>query len=836
MTKHGHGLPRKRPGRSAKDEIDAELPELEPIDDLPELEPIEDLPELEAIEEDAGPVKGSCTESEEDGFDTVVTLEVPDMSKKEVLDAIEGPLERIAGSFATMLRHKSVLVRFAGDGLVGSAVKAVVADKLGAQKPLRVVVKRGFGDEVVHEGALPTVEVSCEEGDGAIRVTVATGDCEQLDLPVAMASHVVALVQRASGGRFVFRFRGEAKPDSATREALATALRDGGARSVAVGARVIFDLDVEEQVQCSVSGAAVSLLIGIDAEDEDAIDGLSLVLPRYRDQLDGKRVRFQFARRSQAVQEFCVAYARDAGATHVEVGEAGDAEVVWPPLISIRAGKEVELRLTPGGRARAAVLAAFVRECAEHHDDTAGKDVVVDWPQDFELDVEAVEVLHEACKAMAPRRLSCTINGDLREPFVPTPLHCGEGGEVERVVVETEAGKPKELQRAIDRRLPAHLSRLAGRAVRVEAHGDAPLSRTLRDSLCGAVAEAGPSRLELAEGGVVDVMLPPMIEATEEGDRLIVSSDPCGRDAVQQQRAVSRELEGVEVSLKAVLVEESPVARRIADYALEQGASRVVLGGAEPMQIHPPLFELAEKKGKQARLVVAPTGDAAMDARMVDAELPARLEEIGALAGATVTISWPDGEASGAAATKLLEAVVGKRPAKVLFDRGDAEHVQLHPAPSAEGHQALSEAAAQPSSAPSAAGTAAAPAAGGGAQGGLLTMLQRIDNMDPPVVVVGVVDGEEDAHLAAVLGELEAASRGFVGRAVLLVPQRDGVDAPVRRSTRLSALLAQAVSQAAAATLVYRGPDDQGRDHFLTLHSAVPRLPPGATFADPRPK
>ena len=162
--------------------------------------------------------------------------------------------------------------------------------------------------------------------------------------------------------------------------------------------------------------------------------------------------------------------------------------------------------------------------------------------------------------------------------------------------------------------------------------------------------------------------------------------------------------------------------------------------------------------------------------------------------------------------------------------------MQLHPAPSAEDHQALSEAAAQPSSAPSAAGTAAAPAAGGGAQGGLLTMLQRIDNMDPPVVVVGVVDGEEDAHLAAVLGELEAASRGFVGRAVLLVPQRDGVDAPVRRSTRLSALLAQAVSQAAAATLVYRGPDDQGRDHFLTLHSAVPRLPPGATFADPRPK
>ena len=50
MTKHGHGLPRKRPGRSAKDAIDAQLPELEPLEDLPELEPVEDLPELEAIE------------------------------------------------------------------------------------------------------------------------------------------------------------------------------------------------------------------------------------------------------------------------------------------------------------------------------------------------------------------------------------------------------------------------------------------------------------------------------------------------------------------------------------------------------------------------------------------------------------------------------------------------------------------------------------------------------------------------------------------------------------------------------------------------------------------
>ncbi|MGC6488865.1 MAG: hypothetical protein ACON4Z_14555 [Planctomycetota bacterium] len=833
MTKHGHGLPRKRPGRSAKDAIDAELPELEPLEDLPELEPIDELPELEAIEEDDGPVKGSCVESDEEGFDTVVTLDVPDMPKKEVLEAVEAPLERIAGAFGARLRHKMVLVRFSGDGLVGSAVKGVVAEKLAPQRPLKVVVKRGFGDEVVHEGALPTVAVTRELAGDATKVTVETGDCEPMDLPLAMAPHVVALVEGAGGGRFVFQFRGAGKPDSATREALAAALRDGGARSVAIGARVLFDLDVEEQVRCSVRGGAATIVVDLEADDEDAVDALSMVLPRDRAQLDGKQVRFEFARASAAVTSFCVDFARGAGATRVEVGAAGAAEIVWPPLVSVRAGKEVELRLTPNGRDRAALLDAFAQECAAHHDDTAGKDVVVDWPEGFELDDEAVARLEQACEAIAPRRLACTIHGDRREPFTPPPVHFGADGDVERVVVETEAGKPKELQRALDRRLPARLPSLSGKAVRIEAHGDAPLSRTLRDNLCGAVAEAGPTRLELAVGGEVDVMLPPMIEATEEGDRLIVRCDPGGRDEAQQRRAVSRELEGVEVALKAVLVEASPAARQVADFALEQGASRVVLGGDAPMQIHPPLFELVEKKGKQARLVVEPTGDAAMEARMVEAELPGRLEEVGALAGVTVTVTWPEAGADTEAVTRLVDGLRSKRAAKVLLDRGDGEPLQLHPEPAPVA--AAPEAAADEASTDEAP-TEQAPPPAAATPGALLQLVRRIDNMDPPVVVVSVADGDDDAHLAAVLAELEQALPRFVGRAVLLVPQRDGVDAPVRRRTRLAELLAQAVPQAAAATLLFRGGDAEGRAHFEVLHSLVPHLPAGATFADPRAK
>ena len=117
MTKHGHGLPRKRPGRSAKDAIDAQLPELEPLEDIPELEPIDDLPmleelgeeELEPLEpvgEDDGPVKATCSESDEEGFDTTVTVDVPDMPKPDVLDAVQGEQ-----TIAERCNHHFLLIR-----------------------------------------------------------------------------------------------------------------------------------------------------------------------------------------------------------------------------------------------------------------------------------------------------------------------------------------------------------------------------------------------------------------------------------------------------------------------------------------------------------------------------------------------------------------------------------------------------------------------------------------------------------------------------------------------------------------------------------------------------
>ena len=102
------------------------------------------------------------------------------------------------------------------------------------------------------------------------------------------------------------------------------------------------------------------------------------------------------------------------------------------------------------------------------------------------------------------------------------------------------------------------------------------------------------------------------------------------------------------------------------------------------------------------------------------------------------------------------------------------------------------------------------------------------------MVVIGVADGDDDNHVNEVAAELQGSLDKLKGRAVLLVLQRDGQDVPVRRVTSLFNVLAQIVPQAAAATLVFRGPDEQGRDHFQVLHSADGGLPVGAAYADPR--
>lgn len=847
MTKHGHGLPRKRPGRSAQREIEDELPALEPLDELPGLEPI---PALEPIDDD-GPVKVRREASDDPAFDTVLTVAVAEMPKQDVLAAVAAPLERAAAAAAAELRHRRVLVRFTGDALIGGAVKQLVVDTLQPHRPLLAVVRRGFGDERVLEGALPTVERTEREADGRIEVEFATGDCVAADLPAALTSHLDALTGRAAGRRFVFQFRGSARPDAALRDAIAMALRDAGARSAAIGARVLFDRDLEERVQCAVSGTRATIVVALTQPDAETIDALSLVLPMHEAALDGKSVRFQFARESAAVQAFCVDFAQSAGASLIEVGGQNDFDIVWPPLVRLVPGAEIVLRLEPNGRSRAAVLAAFGRECRELHDTTQGKDVVVDWPADFALDAEAVAGLDAVLGKLAPKRLACTVAGAAREPFVPEPVSFGAAGELYTVRIDSDAGRPPELQRALDRRLPAHLSSFRGRSVRIELAGDAAVSRSLVRSLCTAVAEAGAMRLEVQEGGAVDVLLPPMLAIVEGEHGVSITIVLEGRDQAQQQKAIARELEGIELALKPVTIGSSTgsstAAEAVAQAALEQGAARVVLDGPQPLQIHPPLFEPPQKQGKDLRLVVDPTGDAAMDARMLDRELAGVLNGVGVLSGSTVTIAWPGADAAAAPVVRLREALQQKRTAKILLDAG-GEPVQLHPEPKPVAATApVAPAAAK---APIAAAPAARDAAPAGAPAPArgpapaapplpttaqhLTVLGRRDEAVPPLVLLGVAAGDDEMHVAAVEAELQAHLPRFRGRAVLLVPQENGADAPARRPNALVQMLGRVVPRGAAATLVFRGPDAQGRPHFQVLHSTLRALPVGGAFADPR--
>jgi hypothetical protein len=365
----------------------------------------------------------------------------------------------------------------------------------------------------------------------------------------------------------------------------------------------------------------------------------------------------------------------------------------------------------------------------------------------------------------------------------------------------------------------------------------------LVQDLCTTIAEAGAMRLEVDEGGVVDVLLPPMLAITTGAHGVSITIVVEGRDEAQQARAITRELEGVELALQPVRIGRSSAAEAVVHAVLEHGASRVVVEAPEPLQIHPPLFEAFEKSGRGVRIAAAPTGDRAMDARMLARELPGRLSTVGSLAGVTVTVVWPGGDATAVPLPELIEALVKQRPAKVLLDGGTGHAVQVHPEQKVEAPPApplvpasTSTAAAPRAAASSAAAPrAAAPAAAAVATGsGLLTLIGRRDEAIPPMVLLGVEDGDADDHVAAVEAELQSHLPRFRGRAVLLVPQQRGADVPVRRPNALVEMLGRVVPGGAAATLVFRGPDAQGRPHFQVLHSHLRALPVGGVFGDPR--
>jgi hypothetical protein len=867
--KNRHELPRKKPGRSAKDEIDEELPTLEAIgDDLPTL-PLADgeLPTLEAVDAppkfDDGPFQIALPGGE-GNFDTVFAITVPGLDKKAIADALPPVLQRRFAAAPGQLRHRRVLVRFSGDGVIGTASKDKIGELLKPHSPLLAVVRRGYGDETVHTGKLPEVKVASSEQGGATRVEIATGELDAIDLPIALATHLPAIVAAARGKRLTFTFTGKAKPDAALRQELQQKLEAAGALRAAIGERVLFDRELADRVRCTVVGEQATVRIDPAADDASTLDALAMVLPAHAAAVRGKTLRIELARPSASARDAAIEFGKKSGSGRIEVASGGEVAIVWPKLIAIGANAgETVLRLVPNGRDRAAVVRALRDEATEQTAATKGKAVVVDWPAGTVVDGEVEKTLHDVGKALAAKSLAATVAGEEREPLLPPPVTFTVDGDRCVVRIDSEAGKPAELQRAFDRRFGERKKELHGKAVRVQVAGKAALSRSLARSVATAIEAAGAMRLEIEEGGAIDVLLPPLLTIAKAGDQVRIGALVEGRDQAQQQKALARELAAVELPATAVVtIGHGAAAEAVAAAVVQKGAARVVLDGASPVAVHPPLFAV-EKKGTQVRLAATPFGDPAMQGRQLDRELPALLSSLGLLATSTVNVVWPGAVAEGEPFRKLLSALLGKKVPKVLLDAGLGA-VQVHPAPVA----AASPKAPAPAPAPVATASgasvpptplkttipvAAAPAASnpaavaslspgslspGSLSGGLLRVLARNDEAVPPTVVVGIETGGDAGsmatHAAAVEAQLQENLPRFQRRSVLLVLQRAGIDVPVRKADPLVDALLRTVPSAAAATLVFRGPDAQGRPHFQVVHSSLRALPVGATFGDPR--
>lgn len=833
-----HGLPKKKPATPAKDDIAAELPELEPIDDaeLPLLEPIEDA--APAVEE--GPVKATCGPAGENGFDRAITVEVPAMDKKLVADAVQGPLQRAADQAAAELRFQRVLVRFTGEAMVGSAIKELVGGILKPKKPLKVTVRRGFGDEMVFEGTLPKLGVDAQTDGTTTKVTFATAELEAADLPALLAPELAKLAAGAKGRKFVFTFQGGAKPDAALRETIGKALQDAGALRAAIGERVLFDRELADRVKVAATGGGIVVTVTPASDALVTQEALHMVLPGQAAQFAGKSVRVHFVAEIQpAERTLCLDLVRKAGPQRLEVGDGkAEAEVVWPKLLELVSGSETVLRVSANGRSRSAVLAAFRSELGEHAGALKGKAVVVDWPAGFAIDAAVETAL--AAGLGGTKVVVCTIGGEQREPFLPGPVVVAGDGELRTVRLDTDAGKPAELTRAIERRLPAVASTLRGKTVRVQIAGSAAPSRTLLRTLCGAIEAAGCTRLELEDRGTIDVLMPPLLTISKGQDGVRIAAVAAGRDPGQLVLALQRELDAAELAKGASFtLGQSTITEALVAALVARGAGRVLLDGNVPVQVHPPLFAAPERKGERLTLRAAPVADAAITGKMLERELPGLLAAQKDLEKAVVVLVWagasePLAGPVAAAVGKLVE----RKVREVQIDAGNGKPFQVHPpvpvleleaepAPASAAAPAAA-AAPRPASVP-----ASVPASAGGE---LLRVLGRLDEAVPPMLLLGVEAGSDDAHVAAVQQQLQEHLARFRGRCVMLILRSQGQDVPVRRPEPLVAMLGQVVATTAAATLVFRGPDAQGRPHFQVLHSTLRALPRGATFGDPRQK
>ncbi len=792
----------ERPSRLKKNSAKAKP--ADGAEDLPMLEPVdaEELPTLEAI--DAAPpeptflVTLQCAASTEAGFDTRITLEVPDMEKKGMADAVAAPLQHAFASGKAAVRHHRVVINITGDAIIGSAVKERCGQLFDAQKARKVVLRRGYGDEVLFEREAPKANVSTKREGKRLTVAVDTGALESVDLGVALQAELVQIASQSQGMRVQFIFRGEHKADASLRTLVEQMLRDSGALAVSFGQRVLFDHEMEDRVRIEVRGETVTIRIAPADTDAETEEALAWRLSSLGDQVRGKVTRLDFAAPpSEGVRGAAVRYCTQGAPQRIEV-VAGDAsEIVWPSLLTVgdKAG-ETTLTVTPNGRSRPAMLAGFGREVRDFQPAVAGKSVVVHWPEGMVLDAE----LEAACKtplvALSAARVACCV-GSQRDPLHPAPVLLTEDGGLKSLRVDTEAGKPAELQRAFDRWHKANANALRGASVRLSFLGSVAPSRTLLRTLTDSIVAQQCNRLEVDSGSSIDLVWPRLLSiAGSAKSGLSFAADAAGRDLAATQHALERELAAVEGLAGAVVsVAEGPLCELVVAAVKKAGAASILVGG---VQVLPALLESARSKSS-LRLVATPIADAAMAQRMLLRELAIVLGEGGA-AGLDVTVVWPSVNATEGLCATLVQELIARGAATVALDDGAGRTNTVHPRVVRE----------------------------------WVRLLGKKDDANPPLSMFGVILDDVEGAQDQVKAALSAQSNLLAGRRVLLIGLQGGDEVPFVGASPVVKAARAVVDAQALATLCYRGKDALGRGCFGVAKSTLEGLAFGQNFNDPR--
>lgn len=798
---------RRQADRSRKSKTEpAELPELPEPEGFDELEPVDEdeLDSLEPVEEEHPGVNVRGSAADEAHFDTLIEIEVAEMEKDSVPDAIEGPLRRQLGELRAEVRHRRVLVRFTGDAMIGSAAKERAGAVLAEHKVLAGTVRRGFGDEVVHEGALPEVSLETRQDGDTVQVLI-RGEVDPEDLSMALAPELDGLCADAADRSFEFEFEGvESGP--ATHEQIRQAMAEAGARRSKISGELLFDRELEARVRVAGDSGSKKIEISQADDEEQTLAALDLVLGNV--DFAGQRVLCAVAGGSVsgAVLDRLRALCSRSGPEQVALDRGSDeADILVPSMLQVADGRGgVVLRVDAGGRGRSAMLAAFHREAAALRDRIKGSEVTVDWPDGFVIDAEIERsCLHEALADASPRSVHCTVAGDQREPFVPLPVTFGAEANVRKMQVDVDAAKPNELVRALERRMAKAAEDLKGQPLHVAFVGDGIASRSVQRTVLELANQAAVSRLEIQEHDATDVLLPELLQIETNAGAVRIAVDAAGRDEAQVERSLQRELSAAELSpAQEVTVVTAPLANQVIEAVVASGSARVLLAGDELVQVHPALFSSVTRDGERIEMVAAPGSDGAMVSAQLEHEMSRILAEQGSLSGVEVVLTWPGGRAEHVDSAEVaLQKIIAAQPERVLFDDGEKGPRQVFP-------EVVPE---------------------------YVTVLGVADNVDPPIAMLGIAVGGDSEERDKVMEACQGHAELLTGRRVLLTAREDGRDRPVRDQDATITAVRGLVDPLSAATLVFRGADAQRRRFFEVVHSSVDSLKVGARVGDPRP-